>query len=388
MNIFLFLSFSFLFTFLLGRLLEKIRVPWLFAPLLLGAALALSNPFSSITNSGEFIFLAEFGMYLLLFMVGFEINIKDLQKISNFVFRSTFFIIFLEALFGGIFVHFIFSYSWFISFLVSLSFATVGEAILIPILDEFKLLKTKLGQSIIAIGSLDDIIEIFILIVISFMINSGQSSWSGMSLTIGSLVLLFIITFVLFKMKKESHRFALLPVDVLLPLSLFVLLLFIGLGEYAQATALAAFLAGLGLRNLIPKEKINIFEKEIKGICYGFFAPLFFLWVGLSLNISYLIKYPLIILGVVIISNAAKIISSWLVGKKELGSQQSILLGIGLSVRFSTSIIIIKILYDSGFIGEELYSVVIASSIIFQFIIPVTFSRLLVKWEINPNNQT
>ena len=382
MNIFLFLSFAFLLTFLIGRLLEKIRIPWLFAPLLIGSVLAVNNPLLKITNSSEFIFLANFGMYLLLFVVGFEINVKNMQKISGFIFKSTFFIIFLAAVLGGLFIHYVFGTSWLIAFLVALSFATVGEAILIPILEEFKILKTKLGQSIIAIGSLDDVVEIFILVVVSFMINSGQNSWHSLTIIVSSLILIFIITFALFKMKKEAVHFSLLPVDVLLNLALFILLLFIGLGEYANAAALGAFLAGISLRNFIPKEKVNIFSKEIKGICYGFFAPIFFLWVGVSLNITYLFKYPLVILGMVIISILAKLLGSWIMGKKEMGTRQSILLGIGLSVRFSTSIVIIKILYDSGFIGEELYSVIIASSIIFQFIIPVTFSKLLLKWKV------
>jgi Kef-type K+ transport system membrane component KefB len=86
---------------------------------------------------------------------------------------------------------------------------------------------------------------------------------------------------------------------------------------------------------------------------------------------------------VVLVSNSAKIISSYIFGRKELGTKQSILLGIGLSVRFSTSIVIIKILFDSGLIDVALYSVLIASSIVFKFIIPVMFSNLLVKWGVS-----
>ena len=85
---------------------------------------------------------------------------------------------------------------------------------------------------------------------------------------------------------------------------------------------------------------------------------------------------------VVAVSNGAKLLGSYIAAKNELGTKQSILLGIGLSVRFSTSIIIIKILFDNGLVGADLYSVIIASSIVFKFIVPVLFSNLIVRWKV------
>ena len=55
----------------------------------------------------------------------------------------------------------------FLAILVALSFATVGEAVLIPILDEFRLTKTKLGQTIPGVGILDDVIEVLLLVFIT-----------------------------------------------------------------------------------------------------------------------------------------------------------------------------------------------------------------------------
>jgi Kef-type K+ transport system membrane component KefB len=149
MNIYLFLAIILLLTFLIGRLVEKARVPWIFAALLIGLSLAIYNPLPSCTSSETFTFLAQLGMYSLLFMVGFELDIKELQKLGRFIIKATFFIICLEAFFGTFLVHFVFGCSWTISCLVAMSFATVGEAILLPILDEFKIINTRLGQSII-----------------------------------------------------------------------------------------------------------------------------------------------------------------------------------------------------------------------------------------------
>jgi len=382
-NLFIFFGIVFLFTFAIGRLIEKIRVPWIFAALIFGFLLAIRNPFASITSSPEFNFLAQLGMYFLLFIIGFELDLAKLKKQGKFIIKATFFIIYLEAFFGTLLVHFVFGYEWLISFVVALSFATVGEAILIPILEELRIVNTKLGQSIIGIGALDDMIEIFVLVLIIFLIGSGTpADYSNATLTLISLLVLFCLAFGLTKLKKESAKFGFLAIENLFLFGLFVLFLFLGIGEYAHATAIAALLSGIALKTFIPEERRKMIESEVKTMCYGFFAPLFFVWVGVTMNIDYLVSYPLFVLLVVGISGGVKILGSLLVGRKELGIKESILLGIGLSVRFSTSLVITKILFENGLIDVGLYSIIVASSIVFTFMVPVVFSNLLAGWKI------
>ncbi len=381
MNTALFLAFIFILTFLLGRLVEKIRVPWIFAALLIGFCLAVYNPFLTVTSSETFEFLAQLGMYFLLFMIGFELNVSELRKSGVFIVQATFFIIIFEAITGTLLIHYVFGYEWYISLLVSMSFATVGEAILLPILDEFKAVNTKLGQSIIGIGTLDDIIEMLVLVLVMIKVGGGDAHGNG-RLMITSLIVLLILTYALTRFKKESRKFAFLKIENLFIFVLFVFFLFIGVGEYAHASAIAALLAGVGLKNFLPRQRLEFIESEIRTMCYGFFAPLFFVWVGLSLDIDYLIAYPFLVLLIVAVSKGTKLLGSYIIARKELGTKQSILLGIGLSVRFSTSIVIIKILFDNDLIGADLYSIIVASSIVFKFIVPVLFANLLVKWEV------
>lgn len=376
-NIYLFLSLIFLFTFLLGRLLQKIRIPWIFSALLLGVALAIKNPFSQITESATFEFLANLGMFFLLFIIGFETNIRKVNKNKTFIFKSAFIIIFFEAILGSLLIHFLFDYSWLISIIVALSFSTVGEAILVPILDEFKIINSRLGQTILSIGTLDDVIEIFILILVVFFVGSDTHGHLNIWLIFLSLLCLFILTYVLSRLKKQNEKFHYLKIESLFLFVVAVFFLFLGIGMYAEATALGAILAGVGLKTFIPRERINMIENEIKAVCYGFFAPIFFLWAGASLDIKYLTSYPLLIILIIIISSGAKYLASFITARKELGAKNSILLGTGLSVRFSTSIVVIKILFDNSIINSDLYSVIIASSIVFTFVIPILFSQLL-----------
>lgn len=380
-NIYLFLSISFVFIYVVGRLLEKIRVPWIFSALLWGTILAFFNPFVSITSSDTFSFLAQLGMYFLLFMIGMELNLSDVKEKKCFIVKSTFVIILLEGIAGSLLIHFLFSYSWFISFLVALSFATVGEAILLPILDEFKIINTKLGQAIIGIGVIDDLIEMAILILLVIFI--GAKTGSQILIILGSLLSLFVLTGLFKKFRSKGEEFRFKNIETLFFFSIFVFLLFVAIGSYAGAAPLAALLAGISLRTFAPQARTKLIENEIKLMSYGFFVPIFFIWVGATMDSSYLMRYPLAVLLVVLVSNGVKVFGSYLMGRKELGTKQSILLGIGLSVRFSTSIVIIKILLDNNLIGIDLFSVIIASSIVFKFVVPLVFSNLIVRWKIS-----
>ncbi len=379
-SIFLFLAFAFAAIFILGRLIEKFRVPWIFGALILGTLLAIKNPFAAITSSSSFGFLSNVGLYLLLFVIGFEIDLKKFFKEGKFILKSTFFIILFEALFGSLIVHFIFGYSWLISSIVALSFATVGEAILIPILDEFKIINTSLGRAIIGIGTLDDGFEILTLVLTILLIGSKIKVYSNTFLVIASLGLLFALTFGFKFLKKDGEKFKFFDVETLFFLILAILFLFIGIGNYADAASLGALLAGISLKTFLPKGRYNSIKNIVKAVCYGFFAPIFFLDVGLDINISYLVAYPLLVLLVVAVSNSAKVVSSYIAARKKFGTKKSILLGIGLSVRFSTSIVIIKLLFDNGIVSSGIYSVIISSSIVFKFLVPLLFSYLVVKW--------
>jgi len=383
MEIMLFLALIYILTFLLGRLLEKIRIPWLFSALLIGLGLAAYNPFPTITSSDSFTFLAELGMFFLLFIIGFELDLKNIFRQRGFVIKTTIAIILAETIFGSLLIHYVFDISWFISILVASSFATVGEAVLLPILEEFNLVKTKLGQTIIGIGVLDDIVEIVTVIIASVLIGrfAGHTHYNVLgNLTI--LVLLFGFVFLLIKFHKHINTFKFKNVSSLFIFIMFFFFLFIGIGKYVESAALGALLAGIAIKNILPKDKIEFIDSEIKTMAYGLFAPIFFLWVGMDTDVGYMVKFPLLILLVMLMTNSTKVITSYLLGRNVLGKRKSIILGISLCVKFSTSIVIIKMLFENGLIPLTLYSILVGTTIAFKFVVPFMLSYFITKWKI------
>ena len=393
MEIVLFLAAVFVFTLIIGRELERIRIPWIFASLLLGLILAAYNPFIEITSSEQFTFLANLGMYLMLAIIGFELDLDKVKKSKFFILKTTTIIIFAEALIGSLAVHYIFGLGWIISVLLATSFATVGEAVLLPILDEFKLTKTKLGQTIISIGVLDNVFEVLMILVATIIIgHSGGLTCVGIGLNLLILVGLFVLLLVMVEFRKYFKHFTYKNINPLFLFVMFFIFSFIGLGQFAHAGALGALLAGIALREILSDKLINFVDSEIRTMAYGFFAPIFFLWVGLDVHWidsagiagNWIWKFLLLSLFFIILVNLTKISSAYIAGRKYLGSKKSILLGIGLCVKFSTSIVIIKMLYENNLIPLDVYSIFIGTTIFFKFIVPFLFSHFITKWRLNP----
>jgi len=384
MNLFLFLSAVLAFTLFFGKFIEKIRIPWVFSALFLGLFLSSQNPFTEIISSDTFVFLSNLGMYFLLFIIGLDLDIKEIRKQGKFISKLSFSLVFAESLLGSFFIHYVFNISWGISILTASSFATVGEAVLIPILDEFKIIKTKFGQILLGVGTLDDIVELVTIIVASIILgySVGNSSFS-ISSSFLFLGLLFLIPLFLqiFQLKITHLKFQKTP--SLFIFGLIVLFVFIGVGSFIESAALGAIFAGIALKNLLSNDKLLQFESIIRVVAYGFFVPIFFLYVGTEVDIKYLFSAPLLILFVLLITNSTKISISYFLAKSKLGTKKSILLGIGLSAKFSTSIVIITMLYGQNIIPLELYSVLIGAMIASKFIIPVLFSVLLKRWNFN-----
>lgn len=383
MNIFLFLGLCFFLFFLVGPFIEKIRVPWIFAALLVGAGLAIYNPFPSVVENPSFNMLSDLGMYFLLFIIGLEVDLVEIKKMGKLIIKTMALVISLETLFGTLFVHYTFGTPWEIAALVAMSFGTVGEAILVPILDEFKIIHTRLGQAIIGVATLDDVIELAALIWLSVLLGVQQDAHTKIGVELLAFILLIVLTILLYSIKKFIPKIR-IPnyTGIVLCFMLIIFFTYIGIGKMAEMEALAAILAGLVTKYFLTETQFSQLEVHTKLLTYGFLAPIFFLKVGMEINIDYLISNLALVLLVILISNSAKMIGSWISTRKEFGPKKSILMGIALSVRFSTSIVIVTVLYKNQLIGSHLFSVLIASSILFKFIIPPLFSNLLVRWKV------
>jgi Ca2+-transporting ATPase len=382
-DVLLLIAISYAVSLSLGYLLQKyLRMPWMFASLFFGLALSTAGLFRGTLQSDVFKLLENFGMYFLLFIIGFNLDIKKMGRLKKYVVLGAVAIIVAEGVFGSLILYFVFPehvhYSYPVALIVALSFATVGEAILLPILAEFKIIKTTFGQLTLGIGTLDDVIEVLMLAAVAVLpgfIPMTQTQLIPDPLSILSgLGCLLLLTFILLKYGRKIKRILERnhpPAFVFALLTVFVCFFFIVLGGYVYEglAAVGAIFGGMVLRGLLPKERLYQNERAVEFLGYIFLSPIFFLSVGASVSITELLISPLLIALLLLVANTSKYLTSFLLFRNLLGVKYSLLLGVGLGVRFSTSLIVQFIMLKSGLITLTLYSALVATAIILKPVI-------------------
>ena len=391
--VFLLIAVTFAFSLGLGFLLEKyLRMPWMFSALFLGIIFSSLNLFHLTLQDETFNVLSSMGMLFLLFMIGFNLEIGQMKRFGTHILKGAILIVGLEATVVGAILFFLFpdqiGNSPVVAVVVALSFATVGEAVLLPILAKFNLLKTQFGQLTLGIGTLDDILEVLTLIMIPFLPillpSLNIQGFPDPAFVILDLVGIFILTIVLVKIASKvkhvlSNNVHFGFIRPLLIMLIFFSFVVIGGFVFESLAAISAIFGGIIARSLLPKENFKSDEKVVNFLGYIVLSPMFFLSVGASMSFASIFVYPLLIIVILISTIVAKLSSSFLLFRKMLGNKHSLLLGLGLSVRFSTGLIVQYVLLISGLITLDLYSGLIASAVVITPIILIVLPWALCR---------
>jgi Kef-type K+ transport system membrane component KefB len=391
--VFLLIAVTFAFSLGLGFLLEKyLRMPWMFSALFLGIIFSSLNVFQLTLQDASFNVLSTMGMLFLLFMIGFNLEIGQMKRFGTHILKGAILIVGLEASVVGAILFFLFpdqiGNSPLVAIVVALSFATVGEAVLLPILAKFNLLKTQFGQLTLGIGTLDDILEVLTLIMIPFLPillpTLNIQGFPDPVFVIIDLIGIFILTGILVKiaskvknvLSNNVHFSFIRPLLIMLIFFSFVVL---GGFVFESLAAISAIFGGIVARSLLPTENFRSDEKVVNFLGYIVLSPMFFLSVGASMSFASIFVYPLLIIVILISTIGAKLSGSFLLFRKMLGNRHSLLLGLGLSVRFSTGLIVQYVLLISGLITLDLYSGLIASAVVMTPIILVVLPWALCR---------
>jgi Kef-type K+ transport system membrane component KefB len=376
--VFLLIAVTFAFSLGLGFLLEKyLKMPWMFSALFLGIIFSSFGLFQSTIQDETFNVLSTMGMLFLLFMIGFNLEIGQMKRFGKHILKGAILIIGLEAVVVGALLFFLFPAqiggSPLVAIVVALSFATVGEAVLLPILAKFNLLKTKFGQLTLGIGTLDDILEVLTLIMIPFLpifLPTLQiQGFPDPTFVILDLIGIFVLTIVLVKIASKieyvlSNNFNFGFIRPLVIMLIFFSYVVVGSFVFESLAAISAIFGGIVARSLLPTENFQSDEKVVNFLGYVVLSPMFFLSVGASMSFASVFVYPLLIVVILLSTIGAKLSGSYLLFRKVLGKRHSLLLGLGLSVRFSTGLIVQYVLLISGLITLDLYSALIASAVV------------------------
>ena len=155
----------------LGYLIQKyLRMPWMFTVVILGMVLSALGLFNDTMASDNFLFLARMGMLFFLFMIGVDLEIKQIKELSKYIIGGNILLTLTEGTLLALFFYLVFpefvNHSFWIALIAGIAFGTVGEVLLLVLLKEFGLEKTRFGQLAMGIGVFDDIFGILVLAIV------------------------------------------------------------------------------------------------------------------------------------------------------------------------------------------------------------------------------
>lgn len=342
----------------IGFLLRLIKQPYVIAYIIAGVILG-PNVMGVITDEALITELGSFGLILLLFFIGMEISLPQLianWKISVLgTLAQVLFSIAAVAAVG-------YWFDWPLNrvFLLGFVISISSTAVAIKILQDKNELQTRAGQNVVGILLAQDIIIVPMLIIISYLNGESPDLNNLGKQLIGGVLL---ILFVLWMIKKETIK---LPADkqlrsdheiqvfvaFFLCFGFAVLTAFLGL-----SSALGAFVAGM----LISKAKSTEWVHESLHAFRILFVALFFVSIGMLIDLSFILKHALVIslmVAVLFILNNA-INTGIMIAFKEKW-KESIYAGAILAQIGEFSFILGETGFSIGLINEYAYQLIIS----------------------------
>lgn len=292
------------FAVALGLLFIRLRQPPIVGYILAGLILGPTG-FGLIHQTHSITLLAELGVLLLLFLIAMEISLKAfVAEIGPAVAVAT------GQLAAGLAISFFFGWllGWDMPQIIILAFivALSSTAVAIKILDEIGELRTQIGRITIGVLIAQDIAVVPMLIIAESLGNEGDfSAWTLIPI-IGSVFLLGVLIWYLNKPGKLKLPFSDQMTGKPDLIALAMLAFCFGAGTISALIGLSpvygAFLAGLIIANSTLRSEAIELTFPVQSIL----VFVFFLSIGLLIDLAFIVENWLVVAGFTIAAIAAK----------------------------------------------------------------------------------
>lgn len=341
-------------------------------------------------DGADIMHATEFGVVMMLFIVGLELDPKDFWKMKNEIIglgglqiAGTTTII---TLIGVFLLKESFATSLTIGFIATMS----STAIILQTISERGLTKTNAGKSSFAVLLFQDIMVIPILAIIPLLaanntieVSAGQQTLlDGAPVFMKTLAILGAIALIFFIgnyiVNPLFNSIGRLQVREIFTAS--ALMLVIGVSLLMQSVglspALGAFIAGVVLANNPFKHQLESDIEPFKALLLG----IFFIAVGSTINFGIIINQPLKIAGLVSGIMLIKAAVLYTIGKlKKFRRDQNFLFAILLSQVGEFAFVILALSKTIKIIDQEWYDLLLATTALSMVVTPILLV-LNEKW--------
>ncbi|HCC5695076.1 TPA: monovalent cation:proton antiporter family protein [Staphylococcus aureus] len=363
-------------------------LPVVVAEILMG--IVIGNSFLNIVERDSILnILSTLGFIFLMFLSGLEIDFKAFKKDKrarqgqnddessipghlNLALTVFAFIMIISILLA-----YVFKWLGLVDdvLLMVIIISTISLGVVVPTLKEMNIMRTTIGQFILLVAVLADLVTMILLTVYGAINGQGGSTiW-----LIGILVVFTAISYILgVQFKRMSFLQKLMDgttqIGIRAVFALIILLVALAEGVGAE-NILGAFLAGVVVSLLNPDEEM---VEKLDSFGYGFFIPIFFIMVGVDLNIPSLIKEPklLIIISILIVAFIISKLIPVMFIRRWFDMKTTIASAFLLTSTLSLVIAAAKISERLNAISAETSGILILSAVITCVFVPIIFKKL------------
>jgi Kef-type K+ transport system membrane component KefB len=376
MNILLQLLLILFLAKIFAEIIERAGFPGILGEMAAGIFLGMLwiNPDDDILS-----FFSMLGAIFLLFIVGYkEINLQEVKASIKIALIPTLCSVIVPFSFGFLLGK-AFNLEFIECLFIGVAFSPTSIGVSVRTLIDLDYLSKKIGSTMLSSAILDDIIGIFMFSVLISIATYHHIPTSMQLMIIGGKFVIFIIIMIILGWKVFPVLFTYIhKMQVKESIFAFVFMIAIFSAYLAEVFSLhaviGAFIGGACLSS-IPFAKIEDVQNKVSGISYGIFVPIFFAYIGLSIDLSAIQGAGLFALLVIVLALSGKLIGGF-IGTKIAGfnSYDSLIFGVGMMPRAGVELVFISAGRGLGIIGDEIFS-----AIVLMIVVSVIVSPALLK---------
>lgn len=293
--------------FLTPIILHRLRlniIPVVVAEIIMGLIIGKSG-FNIVHPDQWLEILSTLGFIFLMFLSGVEIDFsafarnKKKETLPNGKDAPNTFVV-SSIIFAGIFVlslglSYLFVWLGMIenAFLMTLIISTISLGVVVPTLKDAHIMKSNIGQIILLVAVIADLVTMILLAVFAAVYGEGNNNTWLLLILFGAGVLLYFLG------KKFQNRSFIetmskgtIQIGTRAIFTLIIILVAISETVGAE-NILGAFLAGVLVSLLSPNSEM---VQKLDSFGYGFLIPIFFVMVGVELDLWSLFEDPQILI--------------------------------------------------------------------------------------------
>ncbi|MBN2111122.1 MAG: cation:proton antiporter, partial [Methanosarcinaceae archaeon] len=275
-----------------------------------------------------------------------------------------------------------FNFGFVESLFLAVAFSPTSIGVVVRTLIDSDYLSSKPGAMMLTSAIFDDIIGIFLLSIVVSLATYNRFPPGSEVLLISAQIVLFVLIMIFLGLKlfpvifqhvqKMHTKESIFSFVVLIALFCAYLAELFGLHA-----VIGAFLGGVLLSD-IPLAKLEVVQKKVEGLAYGIFTPMFFVFIGLSVELSALRTTGSFTVLVIILALAGKLIGGC-IGTKLIGFEwtDSFIFGIGMMPRAGVELVVIASGKKLGIICDEVFSSIVLMVVVSIIVSPFLLERAI-----------